>query len=58
MKIEDCEVGMWVIYEPYPGGPKEDGEVVEIRENFAMVRYDRGSAKATYPSQLEPGVPL
>lgn len=56
MKLEDVEVGQWVIYRPGGNQPPEDGEVVEVRERFVMVRYagDRG-AKATRAEDLELG---
>ena len=47
-------VGDWVVYRPYPGGPAEDGEVTEIRDDLVLVRY-RGdvTAKATRPGDLQ-----
>jgi hypothetical protein len=55
MKIEDVEIGQWVVYRPHPG-TAEDGEVTGVRGDLVMVRYagDRHS-KATYASDLEPG---
>jgi hypothetical protein len=56
MTLDDIEVGMWVIYQPHPGAPVEDGEVTEIRGDLVMVRYRIGAtAKATYPGDLRPG---
>jgi hypothetical protein len=56
VRIEDVEIGQWVVYRPHHG-PAEDGEVTAVRGNLVMVRYvgDQGS-KATYASDLEPGM--
>lgn len=56
MKLEDVNVGMWVVYRPHPDAQLEDGEVTAIRGDLVMVRYkgDR-HAKATYARDLEPG---
>lgn len=50
------KVGEWVVYRPF-NGPAEDGEVVEIRGDNAMVRYgwSSASAKSTPISMLTPG---
>jgi len=51
--LELLTLGMRVGYRPYPGGPPEVGEVVEIRGDSAMVLYvgDR-TAKSTRISDL------
>lgn len=59
MKIEDCQPGMGVVYRSHPTAIAEDGDVIEIRPPYVMVRYvgDR-TAKATRPEDLEPTQPL
>lgn len=55
MKREDCKVGIGVVYRPHPGAPAEDGEVTELREAGAMVRYSAlGPAKLTRYEGLTP----
>lgn len=46
-------IGAGVIYEPYPGAPKEDGAITSVNDTFVFVRYvgDRAS-KATAPELL------
>jgi hypothetical protein len=55
MKREDCRIGQGVVYRPHPAAPAEDGEVTELREGGAMVRYSAlGPAKLTRYEDLQP----
>jgi hypothetical protein len=46
-------VGDGVVYEPYPGAPREDGHITSVNDTYVFVRYvgDRAS-KATPPERL------
>lgn len=57
MTLEEAEanVGRAVVYQQnYPGAPREDGVIKEVRHPYVMVLY-RGDydAKATVPEDLE-----
>lgn len=56
MNLEDCTFGRWVIYQPYPGAPTQDGTVVRVTKTglvFVLYRGDT-TAKATHPDDLTP----
>jgi hypothetical protein len=53
MTLDECKnhIGAGVVYEPWLGGPKEDGEIVSVKGEYVHVRYKDG-IKATYPQDL------
>lgn len=54
MSAVDFEPGDSVVYQPYPGGPREDGVVVRTNERLVFVRYrDSETPKGTAPEMLE-----
>jgi hypothetical protein len=56
MRIEDAQIGQWVVYSP-GDEPQQDGTVTGVRDTLVMVRYwGDNTAKATHPGDLEPGV--
>lgn len=48
-----ANIGRGVIYESYPGGPLEDGDITFVNDKYVFVLYvgDR-KAKATRPEDL------
>lgn len=55
MTLDECieSVGSVVIYDPgYLGACKEDGVIVDVGPQYAMVRYGN-QVKATPPESLE-----
>ena len=55
MNKDDCKVGQNVAYFPnIKSGEVEFGVVTEVRDNWAMVLYERDNiSKATYYADLE-----
>lgn len=58
MTFDECQenIGRAVVYEPYPGGPREDGKITEVRQGnrrsaFVLYRGD-SDAKDTPPGCL------